>query len=85
MHYSDPKPKINEDWLCNKVQGRWVAVNMDCDSSSSGGNISLPGASGGGVEDWLSCSSHCYLPPTHPCVLSFHSVPISSLMKHCLA
>ncbi|KAK2082854.1 RNA-binding protein 10 [Saguinus oedipus] len=22
MHYSDPKPKINEDWLCNKVQGR---------------------------------------------------------------
>lgn len=23
MHYSDPKPKINEDWLCNKVQG-WM-------------------------------------------------------------
>lgn len=21
MHYSDPKPKINEDWLCSKVRG----------------------------------------------------------------
>lgn len=19
MHYSDPKPRANEDWLCNKV------------------------------------------------------------------
>jgi hypothetical protein len=25
MHYSDPKPKINEDWLCNKVQG-WMGI-----------------------------------------------------------
>lgn len=41
MHYSDPKPKINEDWLCNKVQGWWAVVAMDRDSSSSGGNVSV--------------------------------------------
>ena len=29
MHYSDPKPKINEDWLCNKVQGQWAAGAVD--------------------------------------------------------
>lgn len=29
MHYSDPKPKINEDWLCNKVQGQWAVVIID--------------------------------------------------------
>lgn len=40
MHYSDPKPKINEDWLCNKVQGRWAALTTKCDSSSDG-NISV--------------------------------------------
>lgn len=39
MHYSDPKPKINEDWLCNKVQGQWAAVIMDR-GSNSGGNVS---------------------------------------------
>lgn len=44
MHYSDPKPKINEDWLCNKVQGRWAAVAMDRDGGGGGGLCS-PGAS----------------------------------------
>lgn len=43
MHYSDPKPKINEDWLCNKVQGRWAAVAMDRDGGGSG--VCPPGAS----------------------------------------
>ena len=67
MHYSDPKPKINEDWLCNKVQGRWAAVAMDRDGGG-GGSVCLPGASGGGigVEDWLSSSSHRSSPSTHP-------------------
>lgn len=29
MHYSDPKPKINEDWLCNKVPGWWAVGAME--------------------------------------------------------
>lgn len=28
MHYSDPKPRANEDWLCNKVFHVWIAFSI---------------------------------------------------------
>lgn len=73
MHYSDPKPKINEDWLCNKVQGRWQ-------------RLCLPGASEWcGCGGLAQLKQRCSLPPTHQFVLSFHLVPGSALMRHDLA
>lgn len=80
MHYSDPKPKINEDWLCNKVQGRWAVVAMD---RGGGGGVRLPRVSGGGmgVEDWLSSSSHRSLPSAHPPVRTGLSLAPGSALK----
>lgn len=75
MHYSDPKPKINEDWLCNKVQGRWAAVVMDKDSNTAVAAIppSLP--------------LPLFLPPSLPLPqsLSFPSLPLSLILYPLIA
>lgn len=30
MHYSDPKPRANEDWLCNKVFFASSVLHTNC-------------------------------------------------------
>lgn len=71
MHYSDPKPKINEDWLCNKVQG-WVG-------SWCWGESALAGAAA--THSLGACERKCGLGNR----LSSPSLQGSALIKHSLA
>lgn len=43
LHYSDPKPKINEDWLCAKVGGLGGAKGGDLGGSWVGSKGVLGG------------------------------------------
>lgn len=41
MHYSDPKPRANEDWLCNKVFLHYLCLLCNSHISSSFNSWSL--------------------------------------------